>query len=321
MAPISTLAVGIAFFLDATVGELPESVHPVARLGQVIGALDQPGSHPRLLGVVIAFVLPLGAAVLAALPVWVVLSRSPILAGVLAGGILFTTVSLDMLTGLSRDVITATETDLEGAKADVIGLVGRDTEDLSAAEVRSAAVESLAENLADGLVGPLLAFALGSLLSLPVAVGAAAWVKAVNTLDSMLGYRDRPLGTASARLDDGVEWLPARLSAALIAIAALNPRALKRARAWARDPPSPNSGWPMAAMAAALDVRLRKPAHYDLNPTAPLPTVETARRGVQIGQRAGVLAFILTAVFVWFAGGVGWPSELIAFQSGVAGWF
>ncbi len=305
MPPIATVAVGVAFVLDATVGEVPESVHPVAILGRAIGILDRNYTHPQLAGAAIALVVPVVAAGVAALPVWLLgtgplgISIPPILLGAVAGVIVFTTVSLRMLTAVATNVTEATETDLETARRDVIGLVGRDTESLSAAEIRSAAVESLAENLADGLVAPLVAFALGSLLSLPVAVGAAVWVKAVNTLDSMLGYPDRAHGTASARLDDLVEWVPARLTAAVIALAAGQPGAVKRAASWARDPPSPNSGWPMAAMAGALDSRLHKPDTYDLNPTASLPTVEMARSAVRIGTRSGVLAFAVAGVIAW----------------------
>jgi len=300
MAPVGSLAVGLALALDAAVGEPPEQVHPVVALGAVIAALDRPYSAPRLVGVAIALLVPLGAAVVAAVPVAALQSWHPIAAGGLAGLLLFTTLSHRLLVGLATDVIEATTTDLEGAKAAVVGLVGRDTAALDAAEVRSAAVESLAENLADGLVAPLVAFALGSLLSLPVGVGAAVWVKAVNTLDSMLGYRDRPLGTGSARLDDVVEWLPARFSAALIALAAGDPGSLGRARAWAREPPSPNSGWPMATMAAVLDARLRKPGEYDLNPEAALPGKDTALAGVAVGRRAGWLAVGVAGGIAWF---------------------
>ncbi|MDZ7849562.1 MAG: adenosylcobinamide-phosphate synthase CbiB [Halodesulfurarchaeum sp.] len=328
MAAIASLAVAVAFLLDATVGEPPESVHPVAKLGAAIAVLDHPGPAPHLYGATVALVVPLLAAGLAALPVWLLAPGYPVLAGVLAGTILFTTVSLDMLTELSSTVIGETDADLERAKTDVVGLVGRDTADLSAAEVRSAAVESLAENLADGLVGPLLAFAFGSFVSLPVAVGAAAWVKAVNTLDSMLGYRDRPHGTASARLDDVVEWLPARLSAGLIASAALDPSALTTARTWAHEPASPNSGWPMATMATAIGVRLHKSDQYDLNPTARLPTVADARGAITVGHRAGLLAFALAAGIAWIggnagllAGGVGWAGDLLSLRGGVIEWF
>ncbi|MFW6383986.1 MAG: adenosylcobinamide-phosphate synthase CbiB [Halodesulfurarchaeum sp.] len=300
MPPVGSLAVGIALALDAAIGEPPERIHPVVALGAVIDRLDRPYRHPRAVGVLIAVLLPLLAATVAAVPVALLQSWHPIAAGALAGGLLFTMLSHRLLLSLARAVIEATERDLDGAKDAVVGLVGRDTAELDAAEVRSAAVESLAENLADGLVAPLLAFALGSLLSLPVAVGGAVWVKTVNTLDSMVGYPDRPLGTGGARLDDLAEWLPARISAGLIALAAGDPAGLQRARRWAGDPPSPNSGWPMASMAAVLDTRLQKPGAYDLGPGTPLPDRETALAGVAVGRRAGWLAFGLAGVIAWF---------------------
>jgi adenosylcobinamide-phosphate synthase len=300
MPPIATVAVGLALALDAVLGEPPESAHPVAWLGRLIAWLDRPVARPRLAGLLLALWLPVAAAMLVALPVAALLRVHWLLGGLAAGGLLFTTVSLDMLTDLTTEVIRATETDPESARQTIIGLVGRDTQSLSPAELRSGAVESLAENLADGLVGPLLAFALGSLIALPVGVGAAAWVKSVNTLDSMVGYPDRQVGTASARLDDLVEWVPARLSAALLALAAGSPRALSHAAAWARAPPSPNSGWPMATLAAAMNVRLVKPDVYDLNPGADLPSVETGLESVALVGRAGVVAFGLAGVIAWF---------------------
>ena len=186
-----------------------------------------------------------------------------------------------------------TDDGLETARDRVRGLVGRDTSTLSPAEIRSAAVESVGENLADGLVATLLPFALLAPVSLPAAAAAAAWVKGVNTLDSMLGYPSKPLGTASARLDDLVMWFPARLSAVAIAVAAADPGALVRAREWARAPPSPNSGWPMATLACALSVRLHKPGGYDLNPDATLPTLEDGEQATGLVFRAALVAAVL----------------------------
>ncbi len=221
--------------------------------------------------------------------------------GVLAAGIgLFSTTSLRMLLATAREVIVESASDPEAARGELRALAGRDASDLSAGEVRSAAVESAAENLADGLVAPLGAFAVLAPASIALATGAAAWVKAVNTLDSMLGYPSKPHGTASARLDDLVMWVPARASAMLIAIAARRPAALASARRWAYEPPSPNSGWPMATLAAVLDVRLEKPGVYALNPSADLPDAETARRGVRVVGRAGVLGYLIAGVIAWF---------------------
>ncbi len=228
------------------------------------------------------------------------------LAGSVAAGLaLFSLTSLRMLVAVASEVIEATERDAEAARASAIALVGRDTSSLSPAEIRSAGVESAAENLADGLVAPLLWFAVGAQASLAVGVAAAAWVKGVNTLDSMLGYPDKSVGAASARLDDAVMWVPARVSAVLLAVAAGSPGSLLDARRWARVPASPNSGWPMATAAAALGVRLEKPGAYALNPDAALPSLAEGRAGVRAVAIAGALAFLLAGAIAATAAGAG----------------
>lgn len=178
---------------------------------------------------------------------------------------------------------------------------------MDAAHVRSAAVESVAENLSDGLVAPLFAFAVCAPFSLPLAAAAAAWVKGVNTLDSMFGYRSKPIGWAPARLDDVVMWLPARLAGVLLAVsvAEFSLPFSSRVRTLARRPPSPNSGWPMATMAAVLPARLVKPGVYDLDPASDtantrLPTTADAMQAVRVTNRAGLLAFALAGVIAWF---------------------
>jgi adenosylcobinamide-phosphate synthase len=295
-------AVGLALVLEAAVGEPPTRIHPVAWFGTVVELFDREWNRPHLVGPVVATLLPLLAAVVVA---GLVLgaARVNLLAGVaVAGAALFTTTSLRMLLGEARSVIAATESDVASAREQLLALAGRDAGDLSAAEVRSAAVESAAENLADGLVAPLLAFALGAAVSLPVAAAAAAWVKAVNTLDSMLGYRAKRVGTASARLDDAVMWAPARVSALLVAATSLDPGAVWRASAHARAPPSPNSGWPMATLAAALSVRLEKPGSYELPYGASLPTASDGARAVRVVGMAGLLSYALAGlgVVAWY---------------------
>nr|WP_229774139.1 adenosylcobinamide-phosphate synthase CbiB [Halocalculus aciditolerans] len=296
----SLAAVALAFLLDAAFSEPPARAHPVAYYGRVVTALDRQWRAPRLVGGSIALTLPLVAAALAALTVFGAARVHSLLPALLAGLWLFATTSRRMLVDLAGDVVTGVDAGDESARTTIRGLVGRDTTELSESELRSAAVESAAENLADGLVAPLLAFALAAPLSLAVGVAAAVWVKAVNTHDSVLGYPSKPHGTASARLDDLVMWLPARVSAGLIAAAALDPGALTRALEWAREPPSPNSGWPMATLAAALDVELAKPGVYALNPAAALPTTDDAERGVRLVDRACIVAFVLAGVGAWF---------------------
>ncbi|MFC5969851.1 adenosylcobinamide-phosphate synthase CbiB [Halomarina salina] len=296
---MGTVAVALAVVLDRLVAEPPARVHPVALLGRLAAPLDRTWGRPTLVGAAVALVVPLTFAGTVAGTTALAGRSGPVVATLVAGCWLFCLCSLRMLLTLSTDVLGAIENDVAHARDAIRGLVGRDTATLSPGELRSAAVESVAENLADGLVAPLFAFALGAQVSLAVAAGAAAWVKGVNTLDSMLGYPSKPHGTASARLDDAVMWLPARLSAVLVALAALDPRAVRRSRRWAGDPPSPNSGWPMATLAAVLGVRLAKRGSYVLNPSARLPTAGDAREGVRVVGVAGGLAAVLAGVLAW----------------------
>jgi adenosylcobinamide-phosphate synthase len=299
MGLMAVASMGLALTFDLLFEEFPARVHPVTLFGRLVGWIDRPWSAPRLVSTVVALVLPLGAAALAGGVTGLSIQYHPLLGTVVAALVLFTTTSLKMLLSVATDVIERTDSDPESARESVRALVGRDTKTLSPGELRSAAVESLAENLADGLVAPLLAFALGTRLSLPLAVAAAVWVKAVNTLDSMLGYHSKPVGWASARLDDIVMWLPSRLGAMLIALAGRSPAALFRARSWRDDPSSPNSGWPMATLAAVLGVGLRKPGVYALNPNAELPTVPEAREGVRVVAIAELVSFLLAGVVAW----------------------
>jgi adenosylcobinamide-phosphate synthase len=319
-------AVVLAFLLDRLFAEFPEPVHPVALFGRAVAPLDREWPAPRLAGAGIALVLPLVAAAVVGGAVWLgggapLPAPVPLVAAaLLAGVVLFATTSLGMLLDVAREVVDLTDGDPGAARDRLRALAGRDASALSPAQVRSAAVESAAENLADGLVAPLFAFAVaatlasgaapgapaggppetGAVFGVAVGAGAAAWVKAVNTLDSMLGYPAKPHGTASALLDDVVMVVPARLAALLVAAAALEPDATARARAWAQAPPSPNSGWPMGTLAAALGVRLEKPGAYVLNEVGTLPDAETARAGVRIVGRAGVLAWLLAGVVAWY---------------------
>ncbi|RYJ12930.1 cobalamin biosynthesis protein CobD [Halogeometricum borinquense] len=303
----AALAVVLAAGLDVAVAEPPARVHPVALLGRLVSHADRTWSHPRLVGVVLALAAPLGFAGVAGGVVAAAETLSPWVGALFASLVLFAATSLRMLLDAVRDVTQAAETDLDAARTELRALAGRDASALDAAHVRSAAVESVAENLADGLVAPLFAFAVCAPFSLPLAAAAAAWVKGVNTLDSMFGYRSKPIGWAPARLDDVVMWLPARLAGVLLAVsvAEFSLPFSSRVRTLARRPPSPNSGWPMATMAAVLPARLVKPGVYDLDPASDtantrLPTTADAMQAVRVTNRAGLLAFALAGVIAWF---------------------
>lgn len=340
LAPLAALTIAVA--LDLALAEPPARVHPVALFGSIVGRFDRSWSRPRPVGVAVAVALPLAAAAVAGGVVAVAGATSarvsPAIPVLVAGALLFSTVSLRLLLATTAEVVGLTETDPDAARESLRALAGRDATDLSPADLRSAAIESAAENLADGFVATLCGFALGATLglavgptagaavggsgtALPLAAGVAGavWVKAVNTLDSMLGYRSKPVGWASARLDDAVMFVPARATAGCLALAAGSLAPLRRGASWAREPGSPNSGWPMATAAAALDARLEKPGHYVLNPDASPPSVTDATRAVRLVGAAGGVAVVLAAG--WLAA-VGWALSRgwLPTPAGVVGW-
>jgi adenosylcobinamide-phosphate synthase len=288
--------VALAAALDRLIAEPPVRVHPVAWFGRGLAPLDRPWVRPRLAGAAGTVVAVVVAVAIAAGGVALARRFDPLLGAAVAGLVCFVSTSRRMLVDEAWATVEASETDLPAARTRLRALVGRDTTALSAAEVRSAAVESAAENLSDGLVAPIGGFALLAPVSLAAAAGAAAGIKAVNTLDSTFGYRSAPVGWAPAHLDDAVMWLPARASAALLAIAGTCPTATVGARPLAGRPASPNAGWPMATLAVALGVRLTKPGAYTLDGGPTLPTRSEADRGVAVVSRAGWLAFGLAGV-------------------------
>ena len=304
---LTTLAIlGFAFSLDLLIGEPRSSLHPVAWFGRLVGVLDREWSpNPRTqrrVGILIAFLVPMVPAAAAWAVVTVALGYQSLVGAVAAALVLFSTTSLRLLLDLTQAVIEETDDggDLEVARERVRGLVGRETDSLTGQGLRSAAIESAAENLSDGFAATLLPFALLAPVSLPAAAAVAAWIKGVNTLDSMLGYPSKPIGTASARLDDFVMYLPARVTAVCLALASFRPRTLARARECARVPASPNAGWPMAVLAYGLGVRLEKPDAYVLNAGGTLPTVQDGNRAVSmVGLAAAILVAVAAALAVY----------------------
>jgi adenosylcobinamide-phosphate synthase len=295
-------AVVLASVLEGTVGEPPGRYHPVAVLGRFVERLEaRQFGVPRLAGALYAVAVPLASALVVYLLVERAGAVHPIVPTVLSGVVLWLSSSLRMLLESARRVIEASGADTGAAGDALLALVGRETDDLSPGLIRSAAVESLAENLSDGLVAPLSAFLALSFVSVSAAAAGAVFVKAVNTMDSMFGYPGA-FGWGSARLDDLVMFVPARVSAVLLGLAAGDPDAPLRARRYAYKPASPNAGWPMGTLAAALNVRLEKPGAYVLNDVASEPTEADGFEAVETTKRAGIAAYgivVLVGVLRW----------------------
>lgn len=248
-----------ALILDALVGE-PDALwrrvpHPVVLMGRLVGLLDRSlnrGRNRRRMGA-----LALALLLAACLAVALLLAALPFgwLWSILGAAILLAQRSLAEHVA---EVADALGRSLEAGRETVARIVGRDPQSLDGAGVARAAIESAAENFSDGVVAPAFWFAVAGLPGIVL-------YKAVNTADSMIGHRSEryaEFGWAAARLDDVLNWIPARLSGFLICLAGPRPSAL---RVMWRDSGlhrSPNAGWPEAAAAAVLDVALAGPRVY-----------------------------------------------------------
>lgn len=264
MSLLLPLAILVALLVDR-LGEPPGWMHPVVGMGRYLGWFRLTQLPPPLAFIAGALAWLVGAALVGFIALWlegwVLLALQPWFsplrlagAALLIGLLLKPLLAWRMLADEAMAVEAALEASLDAGRTRLSRLVSRDTSALSATEVREAAIETLAENLNDSVIAPLFWFAL---LGLP---GAAVY-RFANTADAMWGYRDERewSGKWAARADDMLSWLPARLTGLLIAPPSL--RLLHEAR----RTPSPNSGWPMAAMALRLGLRLGKPGVYTLN--------------------------------------------------------
>lgn len=292
-------ALGLALAIDRWLGEPPARWHPVVWMGHYLGWTGRriaPVSGPvqpdygRFVLGALAWALGAALVVLAAAALQRLVLQGHALLAVLGLGLLLKPLlAWRMLRAEVQAVEQALGTSLQAGRERLARLVSRDVSTLSAQEVRESAIESLAENLNDSVVAPIFWFLL---LGLP----GAALYRFANTADAMWGYRGvyhgrdwSWAGKWAARADDVLSWLPARLTALLLALVngGLPLRALQ---AHAARTPSPNSGWPMAAMALALDVALHKPGVYALH---------DAGRAAQAGDTAraiGLASHVVLAV-------------------------
>jgi adenosylcobinamide-phosphate synthase len=266
----SALAALVALLIERVFG-YPQALfgwirHPAVWLGMLIDQLDRRLNRPngtagRLRGS-IAVVLLLAVTALVTVPLTLLLRGlpfGPLVEGALAASLL----AQKDLGRRVGDVAAALGRGIEEGRRTVAHIVGRDTAALDEAGVCRAAIESLAENMSDGVVAPLLWLLIAGL-------PGAALYKAINTADSMIGYRSekyRDFGWAAARLDDLVNCPAARLSGLLFALAAplaggSRTEALATVRRDAPRHASPNAGWPEAALAGALGFRLGGPSSY-----------------------------------------------------------
>ena len=301
MSAVSVLL--LALLLELTIGEPPARAHPVVWMGWCISRLEgmAPMTHRRLYGVVSVLIIT-SFFTLLGLVIWKMSNSENAVSsavGTLIAAYLLNSPFAVRSLGQAAEDIRAHLADgrLDVAKKHLPALVSRDPSSLSGEQVASAAVESVSENFVYAIVSPLFYYVLLS----PVGLGLAAALsfKVVSTFDSSWGYKNErfgELGWFCARMDDVLNYIPARLSVPLIMLSTLSfKRAISALRAAQREhtkTPSPNSGWPMAAYAGALGIRLEKPGAYVLCPLLRAPSPNDILRSVRLTYSSSASLFV-----------------------------
>lgn len=259
---LTPLAAGYA--LDLLLGDPRWLPHPIVGFGRAIAwgerHLNRGGARARFAkGILMTLALVVGVFVATATLLALATRAHPLAGAALATVGVFFGLANRTLIDEGRAVFRALAESLDAGRRRLSWIVGRDTAPLDAQQVRTAVFETMAENLSDGVVAPLFYYALGG-------VPAMLAYKMVNTLDSMIGHRDARwewFGKFAARLDDVANFIPARLTALGLVVAAGSARGLSFVRRYGRAHASPNAGFPEAALAGVLDVRFGGPLAYD----------------------------------------------------------
>ena len=287
-----TVAFVVGWMLDIAFGDPPRLPHPIVWFGKAIAFCEHrlnKGANRKAKGAISSVVLIVITYVVGVvLPWWCI----PI--------VVFFCLAGTTLIREVRAVFMAVDRSLDEGRRQVARIVGRDTSQLSAQEVRTAALETLAENLSDGVIAPLFWFAL---LGMP---GMLAY-KMINTLDSMIGYRTeryRDYGCWAAHIDDIANYIPARLTALLMIFVAGRLDLFAFVVDNGRRHASPNSGYPEAALAGILGCRFGGPHYYFgelfdkpyIGETERPLTTADMQRAVTVNRRAELLMVVLTAI-------------------------
>jgi adenosylcobinamide-phosphate synthase len=255
------IALVFGFVLDQLLGDPEALPHPIVGFGKVISFLEKRLNKGRFLvakGAIMTIILVLSTAYLCDYIIHISTDSHPLFGAIVSALIIFYSLSAKTLRNEVALVFNILDNSVENGRKQLSRIVGRNTNKLSAQQIRSAALETLSENLSDGVIAPLFWFAL---LGAP---GMLAY-KMINTLDSMIGYKtERYLhfGKFAARLDDAANFIPARLTALIMLLISNNLPKIGFVERQGKNHSSPNSGYPEAALACILNCRFGGPNYY-----------------------------------------------------------
>lgn len=297
----------IGYILDLLLGDPAWLPHPVVGFGKMIGCGERwlnRGKYRMWKGALLALFLIAFAYLITYLILSLLSLLIPHFSFLISALLIFFCLAGTTLIREVKAVFLALDRSLEEGRRQVARIVGRDTSELSAQEVRTAALETLAENLSDGVIAPLFWLAI-------LGVPGMVTYKMVNTLDSMIGYRTeryKDFGCWAARIDDVANYIPARLTALLMIIVNFQFSIFNFVWRNGRKHASPNSGYPEAALAAILDCRFGGP-HYYFGELFDKPyigtndrelTTEDMYRAVRINRCTEVIMVVLVTALFWF---------------------
>ena len=308
ITPTCILPLLLGWLLDLLLGDPRWLPHPIVGFGKMIACgerLLNQGIHRKWKGAMLALVL-VGSVFAVTWALLYVIGLSvpfPMGGGVVSTVLIFFCLAGTTLVREVRQTFRAVDRSLDEGRKQVARIVGRDTAQLSAQEIRTAALETLAENLSDGVVAPLFWLCIGGV------PGMLAY-KMVNTLDSMIGYkteRYKDFGCFAARMDDVANYIPARLTALLMVLASGRLRLLKFVVKYGSRHASPNSGYPEAALAGILQCRFGGPHTYFgqlfdkpyIGENERLLTTADMQTAVRISRAAECFAVLLVVVITF----------------------
>lgn len=298
----------ISVIIDMIIGEVPNKIHPVIFMGNVIRKLKNYLPNTKISGLLTILTTNFVFETITLLILIICAYLNTWLFIIIASLILSTTFSINILMESVRNIQKDLEEDLDKARKSMSYLVSRNTEELTESRITSAAIETLTENITDSVVSPLFYTSIFSMFfGIIVGIIVAVIYRVSNTMDAMLGYKTKELiniGCYPAKLDDVLNYIPARITGYYVVLASFLLRydykqSYDVMKKFALKTPSPNSGYPMAAAAGALNIILTKEGVYELGYGTDELNKEKISQAINITKVTSLL-FILTILIIYF---------------------
>jgi adenosylcobinamide-phosphate synthase len=298
----------ISVIIDMIFGEVPDKIHPVIFMGNLISKLKETLPPTKISGLLIVITT---IFIFSTITLLILLASAMIntwLFILLASVILSTTFSINYLIQTVKGIQNDLNEDIDKARKSMSYLVSRNTSELTESRITSAAIETLTENITDSIFSPLFYTTIFSLLfGIIAGIIAAVIYRVSNTMDAMLGYKTKELiniGCYPAKLDDILNYIPARITGYYVVLASFilqydYKQSYDVMKKFALKTPSPNSGYPMAATAGALNITLIKEGVYELGYGKDELNKEKISEAINITKVTSLL-FILTIVMIYF---------------------